>query len=288
MSPRRKDAPVSESATPATTAIPAPFILRRLHSLSGLVPIGGFLIIHLTTNASVVWGRMGKGGVETYQHEVNFIHSMPLLLLIEIFGLWLPILFHSVLGFYYAFTGSSNVKHYGYGANWRYALQRFTGYFGFIFILYHVATLRWGWTWLPFSSGFNVHMAASTTAQALRGGIDPSALGAFLIGSLYLIGVLALVYHLANGLWTAAITWGLTISAGAQRRWGFVCTGFGLSLAALGVTAFVGFVTLDIEAAQRIESQMHAEIVNTQTPDMTPPLGAIADTNSTDLKNDQR
>lgn len=268
---------MSESANPAQPAVPTTFLLRRLHSLTGLLPIGGFVVMHLTTNASVVWGELGKGGVETYQHEVNFIHSMPLLLLIEIFGLWLPIAFHSILGFYYAFTGSSNVKHYGYGANWRYSLQRFSGYFGFIFIFYHVATLRWGWTWLPFSSGFDAHMAASTTAQAIRGGMDPSTLAGFLIGALYLVGVLALVYHLANGLWTFAITWGITVSEGAQRRWGFACTGFGLAMAAVGSMAFVGFVTLDIEAAQHTESQMHAEVVNADTP----AINELADNDNT-------
>lgn len=274
---------MSDPANTARPAVSHAFILRRLHSLAGLVPIGAFTIMHLTTNASVVWGELGKGGVQTYQHEVDFIHSMPLLLLIEIFGLWLPIAFHAILGFYYAFTGSSNVKHYGYGANFRYTLQRWTGYFGFIFILYHVATLRWGWTWLPFASGFDAHMAASTTAQAIRGGVDPSALGGFLIGGLYLVGVLSLVYHLANGLWTAAITWGLTVSASAQRRWGFVCTGLGLGLAAMGVMAFVGFVTLDIEEAQQIESQMHAEIVNAETPQ----TGALAENPDTTNTNER-
>jgi succinate dehydrogenase / fumarate reductase cytochrome b subunit len=280
-----KGRPVSEPAIPARPAVPAPFILRRLHSLAGLVPIGAFVVIHLTTNASVVWGQLGKGGVATFQHEVDFIHATPFLLLIEVFGLWLPIAFHSILGFYYAFTGSSNVARYGYGANWRYTLQRLTGYFGFLFILYHVATLRWGWTWLPFSSGFDAHAAASSAAQAIQGGADPTALGGFLIGALYLLGVLALVYHLANGLWTAAITWGLTISAGAQRRWGFVCTGFGLTLASLGVMAFVGFVSLDLEVARHAESQLHANSPDTQPQHLAP---AIAEHPNDSNTNDQR
>ena len=41
----------------------------------------------------------------------------------------------------------------------------------------------------------------------------------------YPVGILSSCYHLANGFWTMAITWGLTISAGAQRRWGYVCGG---------------------------------------------------------------
>jgi succinate dehydrogenase / fumarate reductase cytochrome b subunit len=41
----------------------------------------------------------------------------------------------------------------------------------------------------------------------------------------YPLGILASCFHLANGFWTAGITWGLTISAAAQRRWGYVCAG---------------------------------------------------------------
>ncbi|PKL33611.1 MAG: hypothetical protein CVV40_00530, partial [Planctomycetes bacterium HGW-Planctomycetes-2] len=85
------------------------FLLRRLHSLSGIVPIGLFLFFHLLTNSSIVWGLSDSShhpevhaGAATYQHEVDFIHSMPALPLIEVFGLWLPIGFHAVLGVLYA------------------------------------------------------------------------------------------------------------------------------------------------------------------------------------------
>ena len=30
------------------------FLLRRLHSLSGIVPVGAYMVIHLITNASVL------------------------------------------------------------------------------------------------------------------------------------------------------------------------------------------------------------------------------------------
>ena len=46
----------------------------------------------------------------------------------------------------------------------------------------------------------------------------------------YLIGMLSVIYHWSNGLWTAAITWGLTVSTNAQRRWGYVCAVMGIAL----------------------------------------------------------
>lgn len=235
------------------------FLLRRLHSLAGVIPIGVFLIMHLTTNSSVVWAEaLGKDGAATFQHEVNFIHSLPGLILIEIFGLWLPIFFHAIFGFYYAFTGKSNVASYPYGGSWRYSLQRWSGYLGFVFIFFHIATLRWGWDFLPFAAGFDAERAASSTAVAVRGGADGGTIGAVVVGAIYLIGVTSLVYHFANGLWTWAITWGLTITPQAQKRWGYVCAVIGVGLMGAGWGAYAGFVTLDIEEAAATELRMSA------------------------------
>ena len=99
------------------------FLIRRLHSLTGVVPIGAFLFPHLTTNSSIVWGRFtgydkyGDAGVATFQHEVNFIHSLPALVLIELFVLWLPIAFHAGVGVWFATTGRPNNDRYRYQDN---------------------------------------------------------------------------------------------------------------------------------------------------------------------------
>lgn len=241
------------------------YLLRRLHSLSGVVPIGVFLLFHLTTNASIVWGRINGGkyadvhaGAATFQHEVSFIHSLPGLILIEVFGLWLPILFHAVFGLYIAMTGRPNNARYKYQANWRYTLQRISGYIGFLFILYHVATLRWGWTFLiPGGNAWEGKEAASTLAVIMQGGENGmTAMGAVVL-AFYVLSVSLLVFHLANGLWTAAITWGLTISEKAQQRWGYVCTAIGVGLMALAWSAVVGFAVLDVQEARRAEHKVH-------------------------------
>ena len=236
------------------------FLLRRLHSLTGIMPIGAFLLTHLTTNSSIVWGQInGKydgyhGGAATFQHEVNFIHSMPFLLLIEIFGLWLPIAFHSVLGVIYATSGKSNTGSYSYQANWRYALQRLSGYVGVLFIFYHVATLRWGWTFLvPGGTEWSAEFAASTMGATLQGSTSGFTVAGFFVAMFYMIGVSLLVFHLANGLWTAAITWGLTVSETAQKRWGYVCAGLGAGLMAAAWAAVIGFATLDYNEAREAE-----------------------------------
>jgi len=254
------------------------FLLRRLHSLTGVVPIGFFLIVHLTTNSSVVWGMLNTGkyadvhaGAATFQHEVNFIHSLPFLLLIEVFGLWLPIAFHSILGVYYATTGKSNTASYRYQANWRYTLQRVSGYIGVLFLFYHIATLRWGWTFLvPGGTKWSAEFSASTLAAALRGSTEGFTTGGVIVSLFYMLGVSLLVFHLANGLWTAAITWGLTISRAAQRRWGYVCAGLGAALMLAAWSAMIGFMTLDYEAARaaelRVQSHSAPDIVGVPAP----------------------
>lgn len=263
------------------------FVLRRLHSLTGVIPIGAFLIVHLTTNSSIVWGLINAeprpgahSGAATFQHEVNFIHSLPFLVLIEVFGLWLPIAFHSILGIYYARTGSSNTRLYPYSDNWRYALQRISGYVGVFFVFYHVATLRWGWTWLvPGGARWTSEFSASTLAAAMQGSTEGVTTLGLLVGAFYMLGVSLLVFHLANGLWTAAITWGLTITQAAQRRWGYVCAALGVALMGMAWSAVIGFMTLDYRAARLAEISLlegHSAPAQSQHPD-TPDAADLAD-----------
>ncbi|MFZ4467221.1 MAG: succinate dehydrogenase [Phycisphaerales bacterium] len=236
------------------------FALRRLHSLTGIAPIGVFLFPHLFTNSSIMWARWTSPtstvapvvrGIETFQEEVNFIHSTPFLFLIELFGIWLPLLFHAAFGFYFAAQAKYNTQRYAYQDNWRYVWQRITGYVAFVFIFMHVSSLRWGWTYGGAFPTFDAHHAASTTASHFQQGTFGLAMAAF-----YLVATLAIVFHFANGLWTAGITWGLTLSAPAMKRWGHVCAGIGATLAIAAVLSVYGFSTLDIATARETEAAM--------------------------------
>jgi len=237
------------------------FLLRRLHSLSGIVPIGVFLFPHLFTNSSIMWARWTSPtstepgvvrGIETFQDEVNFIHSIPFLTLIEVFGIWMPLAFHAVFGVYLASTGHVNVQRYAYQDNWRYVWQRITGYVAFLFIFMHISSLRWGWTYGGLFPSFDPHYAASSTAVHFQGGSSGLLMAAF-----YLVCVLSIVFHFANGLWTAGITWGLTLSAPAMKRWGQVCASVGIVLAVAGVMSVYGFATLDVATAREVEARKH-------------------------------
>ena len=258
------------------------FLLRRLHSLTGVVPIGVFVIFHLFTNAQMIWGALGFE--DAFQHEVEFIHSLPALLFLEIFGLWLPIAFHAGLGFVYTFTGKSNVDHYKYGGNVRYTLQRVSGIIAFVFIFLHIATLRWrlnvlGW-YTPFYvhgeyAGQSVDLASASTAIAFNGGPEGSLLAAFIIVLFYSVGVMSAVFHWSNGLWTAAITWGVTTSVQSMRRWGYVCAVLFIALASFTALAIYGSVTYEpseIELAAWMEMAGVDELAGYDTAFLDTPV----------------
>jgi len=240
------------------------FLLRRLHSLTGIMPVGVFVIFHLFTNMQMLFG--------TFQHEVDFIHNLPALIFLEIFGLWLPIGFHAGLGVIYMLQGKGNSQTYKYGDNLRYSLQRWSAWIALIFIFYHVATLRWGWTLFglaetPFLTGpeaaqaiFGVDeypVAFSSTAYAMQHGI----LNGWLTTLFYIVGVAAVVYHWSNGLWTAAITWGVTVTKAAQKRWGYICAGMGVALAIFSAAAIYAARTYPMDDDVRNNVQVYIDLM---------------------------
>lgn len=215
------------------------FLLRRLHSLTGLV-FGGYLVVHLLINATIA-----QGGV-VYQTQVDKIRSLPFLPVIEWTFIYLPILFHTVYGVWITLTGQPNVHRYAYGKNWFYVLQRVSAIVIVLFMLFHVLSLKYG----LFGQGlsFDPHRALGTVGRHFD--------SLLLVAVVYPIGILASCYHLANGFWTAAITWGLTVSANAQRRWGVACAGlFALTFAA-GMIALIWAARLDWADLIRVQREL--------------------------------
>ena len=120
------------------------FVIRRLHSLTGVFFVGGYLAFHLVTNAAVI------DGAATYQRRANQIHAVgPTTLFFLEWGLvLLPILFHALMGMVIVLRGKRNLLNYPYAGNIRYTLQRWTGVAVFAFILWHVFQMR-GWFEIP-------------------------------------------------------------------------------------------------------------------------------------------
>ena len=73
-------------------------------------------------------------------------------------------------------------------------------------------------------------------------------MGPWWTGPVYALGVLCSVYHLANGIWTFLITWGITVGPQSQARSGYVCAVIGIALGLLGLGALLKLKTMDASA----------------------------------------
>jgi len=246
------------TAEPSSFLVRHEFLIRRLHSLSGLVPVGAYMVIHLLTNSTVL------DSSETFQRLVYQIHGLGSFLpVVEWCFIFLPLLFHAIFGMVIVAGGMPNTSTYRHASNVRYTLQRATGMIAFVFIAWHVFHMH-GWFhaqwWLdnvaePLGGAkFRPFNATSTAAEAIQQSI--------IIPILYSVGMLSCVFHLANGLWTMGITWGAWTSPAAQRRASAVCCVLGLILAFVGMSSVVGLQNIDVEKAREGENRMYQAKTN--------------------------
>jgi len=196
------------------------FINRRLHSLLGVIPVGLYLTVHLVVN------HFATQGEEAYNKAVGFMGSLPFLIFLEIFVIYLPILYHAIYGLYIAFTAKNNVKRYGTFRNWMFVLQRITGVITLIFIAWHVWETRIA---AAFGADVNFDMVADIVS-------NPAMLW------FYIICIVGAVFHFANGLWSFFVSWGITVSPRSQQISTYVTLGFFVVLSIIGVRAILAFV----------------------------------------------
>ncbi|MDP7407119.1 MAG: succinate dehydrogenase, partial [SAR324 cluster bacterium] len=95
----------------------AHFIYRRLHSLTGIVPVGLFLIYHLYIQLYL------HSGAEVYNEVVNSFYDSPLALWVLALIVYTPLIFHSVYGAMITFEAQAQ-PNYHYFAHLLYWLQR--------------------------------------------------------------------------------------------------------------------------------------------------------------------
>lgn len=199
------------------------YFSRKLHSLLGIIPLGGFIVVHGLANYQAF-----ERGPEGFGKAVNFINSMPVLPLLEIFFIYLPLLFHGIYGLYVAYQSNSNLGRFQYGRNWAFTAQRVTGVITFIFVFWHV-----------FETRIQVYLGNITHEQLGSTMHDIATNPLYFV--LYIIGVLAAVFHFANGLWAFLVSWGITVGAKAQRISSYICMGVFVVVAALFLLSLVAF-----------------------------------------------
>jgi succinate dehydrogenase/fumarate reductase cytochrome b subunit (b558 family) len=200
---------------------------RRLHALAGAVPLGAFMLLHLTEQCAVLGGRDG------FVRRLSSPGSATLLAL-EVALVYLPLSFHAGYGL---LSSVGQVRAQGQrilparGPLERRTLQLGTGIVLGVFLLVHLWQFRVRlWLGELEPGDFFDELCASLSSTVL-GGVPLTALG-------YLIALGAVAFHFSSGLHGAVRTWGIRLSERAAR----VTTGL---FVALGVVLFVlGAITV--------------------------------------------
>ncbi|RFU70692.1 succinate dehydrogenase [Peribacillus saganii] len=196
------------------------FAYRRLHSLLGVIPVGVFLIQHLVVN------HFATKGPESFNDAAHFMESLPFRIILETVIIYLPLLYHAIYGIYIAFTAKNNTGRFGYFRNWMFMLQRVTGIITLVFLAWHVWETR-----------VQAALGADVNFQMMENILSNPFMLAF-----YLVGVLSAIFHFANGLWSFAVSWGLTVTPRSQRISTYVTIGIFVALSVVGIRTIFAFI----------------------------------------------
>jgi succinate dehydrogenase / fumarate reductase cytochrome b subunit len=199
------------------------FLLHKLHSLLGIVPLGAFLLEHFISNYDALKGPIAYGA------QVKFLNSLPLVRVLEWVFIFLPILYHAFYGVWIWLRGKSNVVYYPWAGNWLYVSQRYTGLIAFAYILQHVIRQRFMGIQLP----EHPYAAFAKVQHELA---NPWML------AVYVIAMIAICWHFSYGVWLFAAKWGITPGTVARKRFGYVCAALGLGLVVMGLASIWAFV----------------------------------------------
>lgn len=196
------------------------YFYRKLHSLMGVVPIGGYLFFHLIAN------YYATKGPEAYNRMVEWIEGLPFLIFLEIFLIYIPILFHAIYGLYMAFQSTNNVGNYGYFRNVMFVMQRITGMIAFVFIAWHVYETR-----------IQKALGAEVSFDMMADILTNPWMFAF-----YTVGIIATIFHFSNGMWSFLVSWGITVGPGSQRISTYVWMTVFFILSAIALRTLFAFI----------------------------------------------
>ncbi len=155
--------------------------LKRIHAFCGVFPLGVFLVAHLGGNATALWGR------DRFEGHVAWIDGLPLRGLVEVLGIFLPLVVHAAIGTRRMLDPAEPAPAPGAPRDWSRALQRATGLLALVFIAVHLGHYR-----MPRVMG---ELSSKDLYDELA--TDLGSMGRF---AFYLAGTSAVVFHFAHGL----------------------------------------------------------------------------------------
>jgi succinate dehydrogenase / fumarate reductase cytochrome b subunit len=193
---------------------------------TGVVPLAGFLVLHLALQASALWGP------RTYASVVGLERS-PAGWAAQILLIYLPLVIHAALGAARVATRADSGEPSAWAGPFGRPAQQLSAAVLLIFLVAHFCEFPYRlWTGVIAPSDYYPELCARLSSTAW-GGIPLVAIG-------YLLGIAAAALHGAQGLYHAGLSLGLVPSG---RRWAGACCALGVSLFALGALIVIDLAT---------------------------------------------
>ncbi len=212
----RTTLPVSVPGSDLEASASAALRVRRAFSLSGVVPLGAFLVVHLAINARALWGGWA------FVAAVDRLDRVPALPLIESLLVFAPLVFHGMLGLWFVATGRTLTPQAPYPRALRLAM-RATGVVVLAFLAFHLSSLRFR---VP-----GTRLAGGELATLLDAGLSTTSHGVPWQGLVYLVATGCVTLHFGCGLWGFYATTRAGRESARRRRWAaWSALGLGLAM----------------------------------------------------------
>jgi succinate dehydrogenase / fumarate reductase cytochrome b subunit len=203
--------------------------LKKLHAVTGVVPLGAFLVLHVW-----VQSRGAQGPIE-YARVVRKVESVPGLWVFEILGIYAPLLFHAAYGIFLSARATSAAAVQPPRNAWSRPLQSATGIVTLAFVAYHV------WD-LPIARMLGRLRTADLFSTLVDQLSSTTRFGVPLHAAAYLLGLGAASYHFANGLAAFLRDFELVVPSTAWRA-SVACTITGLVVFLVGARTVIYLAT---------------------------------------------
>ena len=178
--------------------------LRRAFTLSGVIPLGVFLVLHLLLNAQAL------RGASAFEATVRSLHRVPAVPLLESIFVFAPLLFHGALGLWLVASRTPLVPAAPYPPLIRIAM-RATSVAAALFLAMHLSEIRFH------SAG--TRLGGDELATLLDADLSSVSRGIPWRGLGYLVGTACLTFHFACGLWGFFATTRAGRESPSGRKW---------------------------------------------------------------------
>jgi succinate dehydrogenase / fumarate reductase cytochrome b subunit len=190
----------------------------RLHfifALTGLVPLGAFLVAHVALNATALWST------GTFVRATDAVHGVPALGFFEAAFVFAPLVVHAGLGLWLIVARVPLSMPRPYPAAVRVAV-RASGVGAAAFLAMHLLEFRFR------DHGFR--LGGGELATVLAADLSSTVFGIPWRGVVYLLGTGCVAFHFASGLWACVAATRIGDGASARRWTAVSAAGLGAAL----------------------------------------------------------